>query len=148
VTQDCHKALKARLLVVTIVKAVALPLWSRLRCPHESIEKCLATDQIVIDTVVSKYCDHQPLYRHRAQCWSGTAVGTQPGDAGGLGPESGRVADSHGLGDETGIMLPPRMRTTSWDLGQPSSTTNGLSTTRNGMGHLCSAIGWSLSSAD
>jgi Transposase IS66 family len=66
VTQDCHKAAKARLLVVTIVKALALPLWSRLPCPHESIEKCLATDQIVIDTVVSKYCDHQPLYRQSA----------------------------------------------------------------------------------
>jgi transposase len=30
------------------------------------IEKCLASDQIVIDTVVSKYCDHQPLYRQSA----------------------------------------------------------------------------------
>jgi hypothetical protein len=65
-----------------------------------------------------------------------------------LGPESGRVADSHGLGDETGIMLPPRMRTTSWDLGQSNSATNRLSTIRNGMGHFCSAIGWSLSSPD
>ena len=62
--------------------------------------------------IISRYID-------RAQCWSGTAVGTQPGDAGWLGPESGRAADSHGLGDETGIMSPPRMRTTSWDLGQP-----------------------------
>jgi transposase len=31
--------------------------------PLRIIEKCLASDQIVIDTVVSKYCDHQPLYR-------------------------------------------------------------------------------------
>jgi transposase len=31
--------------------------------PPRIIEKCLASDQIVIDTVVSKYCDHQPLYR-------------------------------------------------------------------------------------
>ena len=53
-------------------------------------------------------------------------MGTQPGDAGRLGPESGRVADSNGLGDETRVMLPPRMRTTSWDLGQPNSTTNGF----------------------
>jgi transposase len=31
--------------------------------PPRTVEKCLASDQIVIDTVVGKYCDHQPLYR-------------------------------------------------------------------------------------
>jgi len=36
---------------------VSAPLLPRI------IEKCLVSDQIVIDTVVSKYCDHQPLYR-------------------------------------------------------------------------------------
>lgn len=35
------------------------------------------------------------------------------------------------------------MPTTSWDLGQRSSTTSGLSTTRSGTGHFRSAIGWS-----
>jgi transposase len=34
--------------------------------PPRIIDKCLASDQIVIDTVVSKYCDHQPLYRQSA----------------------------------------------------------------------------------
>jgi transposase len=34
--------------------------------PPRIIEKCLASDQIVIDTVVNKYCDHQPLYRQSA----------------------------------------------------------------------------------
>ena len=34
--------------------------------PPRIIEKCLASDQIVIDTLVSKYCDHQPLYRQSA----------------------------------------------------------------------------------
>jgi transposase len=34
--------------------------------PARIIEKCLASDQIVIDTVVRKYCDHQPLYRQSA----------------------------------------------------------------------------------
>src|SRR5262252_5488249 len=34
--------------------------------PPRIIEKCLASDQIVIDTVVHKYCDHQPLYRQSA----------------------------------------------------------------------------------
>jgi hypothetical protein len=32
--------------------------------------------------------------------------------------------------------------------GQSNSATNRLSTIRNGMGHFCSAIGWSLSSPD
>jgi transposase len=31
--------------------------------PPRIIEKCLANDRIVIDTVVSKYCDHTPLHR-------------------------------------------------------------------------------------
>jgi transposase len=34
--------------------------------PPRIIEKCLASDQIVIDTLVGKYCDHQPLYRQSA----------------------------------------------------------------------------------
>jgi transposase len=34
--------------------------------PARIIEKCLASDQIVIATVISKYCDHQPLYRQSA----------------------------------------------------------------------------------
>ena len=36
---------------------VAAPL------PPRIIEKCLASDRIVIDTVVSKYCNHTPLHR-------------------------------------------------------------------------------------
>jgi transposase len=36
---------------------VAAPL------PRRIIEKCLASDRIVIDTIVSKYCNHAPLYR-------------------------------------------------------------------------------------
>ena len=34
--------------------------------PPRIIEKCLASDQIVIDTIISKYCDHTPLYRQSA----------------------------------------------------------------------------------
>ena len=34
--------------------------------PPRIIEKGLASDQIVIDTVVRKYCDHTPLYRQSA----------------------------------------------------------------------------------
>ena len=36
---------------------VAAPL------PPRIIEKCLASDRIIIDTVVSKYCNHTPLHR-------------------------------------------------------------------------------------
>lgn len=39
--------------------------WRR-RCPPRIIEKCLASDELVIDTVVRKYCDHTPLYRQSA----------------------------------------------------------------------------------
>jgi transposase len=31
--------------------------------PRRIIEKCLASDRIVIDAVVSKYCNHTPLHR-------------------------------------------------------------------------------------
>jgi transposase len=34
--------------------------------PPRIIEKCLASDRIVIDTVVSKYCNHTPLHRQSA----------------------------------------------------------------------------------
>jgi transposase len=37
--------------------AVSVPL------PRRIIERCLPSDRIVIDTVVSKYCNHTPLYR-------------------------------------------------------------------------------------
>jgi transposase len=70
--------------------------------PPRIIEKCLASNQIVIDTVVSKYCDHTPLYRQSAILERDTAW-TQPGDAGRLGSESRRVADPHGLGHETRV---------------------------------------------
>lgn len=31
--------------------------------PRRIIEKCLSSDRIVIDTVISKYCNHTPLHR-------------------------------------------------------------------------------------
>ena len=33
--------------------------------PRRIIEKCLASDRVVIDTVVNKYCNHTPLHRQR-----------------------------------------------------------------------------------
>src|SRR5216110_1284494 len=37
--------------------------WYRAPLLPRIIEKCLASDRIVIDTVVSKYCNHTPLHR-------------------------------------------------------------------------------------
>src|SRR5260370_24817877 len=34
--------------------------------PNRTIEKSLVSDQIIIDTIVSKYADHSPLYRQSA----------------------------------------------------------------------------------
>jgi transposase len=34
--------------------------------PERIVEKGLASDRVVIETVVSKYCDHLPLYRQAA----------------------------------------------------------------------------------
>ena len=38
--------------------------------PARIIEKGLVSDRVVINTVISKYSDHLPLYR-QASCWSG-----------------------------------------------------------------------------
>ena len=55
-------------------------------CPQ--IEKGLASDRIVIDTVVRKYCDHVPLYRPECDSGARHRTGTQPRDAGWLGSPS------------------------------------------------------------
>ena len=34
--------------------------------PERIVEKGLASDRVVVETVVSKYCDHLPLYRQEA----------------------------------------------------------------------------------
>jgi transposase len=47
---------------------------SVLQSPSRRKRKCLASDQIVIDTVVSKYCDHQPLYRQSAMLERNTGI--------------------------------------------------------------------------
>ena len=49
--------------------------------PPRIIEKCLASDRIVIDTVVSKYCDHLPLHRQEHDPGEGPPLGNQPSDA-------------------------------------------------------------------
>ncbi|SRR6266496_590829 len=70
--------------------------------PPRIIEKCLASDQIVIDMVVSKYCDHQPLYRQNAMLErdSGVEISRATLDGWVL---KGRVAGPHGLSDEARV---------------------------------------------
>ena len=76
---------------------VAAPL------PPRIIEKCLASDRIVIDTVISKYCNHTPLHRQSMILERASPLGHQPRDAGRLDPQSRRVASSHGRGDEARV---------------------------------------------
>jgi len=49
----------------------AAPLAERI------VEKGLASDAVVINTVVSKYCDHMPLYRQavRMEREAGVEIG-------------------------------------------------------------------------
>jgi transposase len=71
--------------------------------PPRIIEKCLASDRIVIETVVSKYCNHTPLHRQSVILERDIGLDCQPSDAGRLGPQSGRVADPHGRGNEARV---------------------------------------------
>jgi transposase len=60
--------------------------------PPRIIEKCLASDRIVIDTVVSKLQSHTAASAER-DSGKGHRLGNQPSDTGRLGPQSQRVAD-------------------------------------------------------
>ena len=48
--------------------------------PAPIIEKGLASDRVVIDAVISKYCDHLPLYRQSAMFLRDAGRCDQPGD--------------------------------------------------------------------
>ncbi len=41
---------------------------------YRESEKGLASDRVVVDTVVSKYVDHQPLYRQSAMLERETGI--------------------------------------------------------------------------
>ena len=71
--------------------------------PPRIIEKCLASDRIVIETVVSKYCDHTPAASAEHDSGKGPRLGNQPSNAGRLGPQSRRVADPDGRGNEARV---------------------------------------------
>jgi len=60
--------------------------------PPQIIQKSLASNQVVIDLMVRKHCDHIPLYRHSA-IKAGHRFRTEPSDAGWVGDENRRAAD-------------------------------------------------------
>ncbi len=70
--------------------------------PPRIIEKCLTSDRIVIDTIVSKYCNHTPLHR-QSVILERDICRHQPRDAGRLGAQSRRVADSDGRRYAAGV---------------------------------------------
>ena len=70
--------------------------------PPRIIEKCLASDQIVIETVVSKYCNHLPLHRQE-RFWKGTSAWTSAEQRWTAGSKSRRVAHPDGRGDEARV---------------------------------------------
>jgi transposase len=57
--------------------------------PPRIIEKCLASDQIVIDTVVNKYCDHRVSRRRRLSEWRRTIQEMR------VGPSVAAIRRSH-----------------------------------------------------
>ena len=75
---------------------VSAPLRPRI------VEKCLASDRIVIDTVIGKYCNHTPLHRQSMILERDTGLGISRATLDG-GPESRRVADPYGRRDEARI---------------------------------------------
>lgn len=76
---------------------VSAPLSPRI------IEKCLASDQIVIDTVVSKYSDHQPLYRQSRMLERDSGVELSRATLDGWVLKVGKLLIPKGLGDEARV---------------------------------------------
>jgi transposase len=70
--------------------------------PPRIIERCLASDRIVIETIVGKYCNHTPASAEH-DSGKGLPLGNQSRNAGRLGPQSRRIADPDGSGNETRI---------------------------------------------
>ena len=76
---------------------VSAPLSPRI------IEKCLASDRIVIQTVVSKYCNHLPLHRQSMILERHLGLEISRATLDGWVLKSWRVADSHGCRNEARI---------------------------------------------
>jgi transposase len=78
--------------------------------PARIIDKSLASDRVIIDTVVSKYADHLPLYRQSVILERETGLALSRATLDGLGHESGRTAAAYQRRDGPRVIaraLPP-----------------------------------------
>ena len=66
------------------------------------VEKGLASDRVVVETVVAKYCGSSAAVPAGGDPGAGSGTGDRPGDAGRLGDAGGRVAGAGGGGDAAG----------------------------------------------
>jgi len=82
--------------------------------PPRIIEKCLASDQIVIETVVSEYCDHTPLYRQSAILERDTGVELSRATLDGWVLKVGELQMQEGRGENHQAYL--------WQYGRPGGT--------------------------
>jgi transposase len=72
--------------------------------PARIIEKSLASDRLIIETIVNKYADYVPLYRQSAILETGHRSGTVPGNAVWLGNAGWRTVASPQPGDGRGTL--------------------------------------------
>ena len=72
--------------------------------PARIIEKGLASDRVVIDTVVSKYADHVPLYRQSVILERETGLLISRATLDGSRHAGGRLTAAHRRGDAAGIV--------------------------------------------
>ena len=71
--------------------------------PDRIIDKGLVSDRVVIDTLVSKYSDHLPLYRQSVMLERGGGSCDRQGDDGRVGDERRRVTHTDCRGDGSGV---------------------------------------------
>jgi len=71
--------------------------------PPRIIEKCLASDRIVIETVVGKYCNHTPLHRQSMILERDLGLEVSRATLDGWVLQSRRIADPDGRSDEARV---------------------------------------------
>ena len=72
--------------------------------PVRIIEKGVASDRVVIDTVLSKYADHVPLYRQSVILERETGIELSRATLDGWVMRVGELAASDHCGDGSGII--------------------------------------------
>ena len=71
--------------------------------PTRIIEKCLASDRIVIDTIIHKYSNHLPLYRQSAMLEGDTGLELSRATLDGWVLKVGEFAHADGCGHATRV---------------------------------------------